>query len=55
MMLRFSFELEKEADDIENAVNSVLNNGFRTADIVGTSDVTPVTTSQMTEKILENI
>ena len=55
MMLRFSFELEKEADDIENAVNSVLNNGFRTADIVGTSDVTPLTTSQMTEKILENI
>lgn len=55
MMLRFSFGLEKEADDIENAVNSVLNNGFRTADIVGTSDVTPLTTSQMTEKILENI
>ena len=55
MMLRFSFELEKEADDIENAVNSVLNNGFRTADIVGTSDVTPLTNSQMTEKILENI
>lgn len=55
MMLRFSFGLEKEADDIENAVNSVLNGGYRTADIVGTSDVTPLTTSQMTEKILENI
>ncbi|MBP3481480.1 MAG: 3-isopropylmalate dehydrogenase [Clostridia bacterium] len=55
MMLRFSFGLEKEADDIENAVNSVLNDGFRTADIVGTSKVTPLTTAQMTEKILENI
>lgn len=55
MMLRFSFGLEKEADDIENAVDAVLNEGFRTADIVGTSDVTPLTTAQMTEKILEKI
>lgn len=55
MMLRFSFGLEKEADDIENAVNKVLNDGYRTADIVGTSKVTPLTTAQMTEKILENI
>lgn len=55
MMLRYSFELIKEADDIENAVNKVLNDGYRTADIVGTSGVTPLTTAQMTEKILENI
>lgn len=55
MMLRYSFELTKEADDIEEAVNKVLNDGYRTADIVGTSGVTPLTTVQMTEKILENI
>ena len=55
MMLRFSFGLAKEADDIENAVNRVLDDGYRTADIVGTSKVTPLTTAQMTEKILENI
>ncbi len=55
MMLRFSFGLEKEADDMENAVNRVLNDGFRTADIVGTSRVTPLSTAQMTEKILENL
>lgn len=55
MMLRYAFGLENEAKDIENAVDKVLNDGYRTADIVGTSGVTPLTTVQITEKILENI
>jgi 3-isopropylmalate dehydrogenase len=33
MMLRFSFNLTKEADDIEKAVEDILNKGYRTADI----------------------
>ena len=33
MMLRFSFNLTDAADDIERAVESVLNKGFRTLDI----------------------
>jgi 3-isopropylmalate dehydrogenase len=33
MMLRYSFDLDKEADSIENAVKAVLNKGYRTADI----------------------
>ncbi len=33
MMLRFSFDLDKEADSIENAVKSVLKAGYRTGDI----------------------
>jgi len=33
MMLRFSLDLSKEADDIENAVKAVLNDGYRTSDI----------------------
>ncbi len=33
MMLRFSFDLDKEADAIERAVQEVLAEGFRTADI----------------------
>lgn len=32
MMLRYSFDMAAEADAIENAVNSVLRDGFRTAD-----------------------
>ena len=34
MMLRYSFDLEREADCIENAVNAVLEAGLRTADIL---------------------
>ena len=34
MMLRFSFDLDKEADAIENAVAAVLKDGYRTIDIM---------------------
>ena len=35
MLLRYSFGLETEAKDVENAVNSVLDAGWRTGDIAG--------------------
>lgn len=35
MMLRYSFNLDKEALAIENAVEKVLNDGWRTGDIAG--------------------
>lgn len=34
MMLRYSFDMPKEADDIENAVSKVLDRGYRTGDIM---------------------
>ena len=34
MMLRFSFDLDKEADAVEAAVESVLKEGYRTGDIM---------------------
>ena len=34
MMLRYSFDLDKEADVIETAVKSILKKGYRTADIM---------------------
>ncbi len=34
MMLRFSFDMEKEADAIEHAVSAVLDEGYRTLDIM---------------------
>lgn len=34
MMLRFSFDMPKEADAIENAVSAYLDAGYRTADIM---------------------
>ncbi len=37
MLLRYSFNLEKEAKVIENAVDAVLDEGWRTGDIAGSS------------------
>ncbi len=34
MMLRYSFDMPKEADVIENAVSALLDEGYRTADIM---------------------
>ena len=34
MMLRFSFDLDREADAIEKAVAKVLEEGYRTIDIM---------------------
>lgn len=53
MMLRYSFGLAKEADAIEAAVDSVLAAGYRTADLLGGAEGTPLTCTEMTEKIIE--
>ena len=53
MMLRYSFDLEKEADAIDNAVNKFLELGYRTADLVGSTGVKALSTTEVTEKILE--
>ncbi|MBQ4601860.1 MAG: 3-isopropylmalate dehydrogenase [Clostridia bacterium] len=55
MMLRYSFDLEEEAKAIEKAVDEVLCAGYRTGDILGASKETPLTCTEMTEKILERI
>ena len=55
MMLRYSFNLSEEADFIEKAVSQVLQDGWRTADIKAPSDVTFLTGSEMTGKILAKL
>ena len=55
MMLRYSFSLAAEADCIETAVDAVLNDGLRTADIVGSSGATPLGCTEMTQAILDRI
>ncbi len=54
MMLRYSFDLGKEADCIEAAVEKVLMDGYRTTDIMeaGRTDE-PLGCKAMTAKILE--
>ncbi len=37
MMLRYTFNLDKEADAIERAVSKVLEDGYRTIDLLGSS------------------
>lgn len=54
MMLRYSFDLDKEADKIEEAVKTVLKNGYRTIDImsegmklVGTKEMGDLITAEI--------
>ena len=57
MMLRYTFDLDKEADAIENAVSQVLKDGFRTIDIMPRdgSLVEKVGTAKMGDLICERI
>ncbi len=54
MMLRYSFDLQKEADAVEQAVKQVLAEGFRTADIMS-EGCQKVGCSQMGSLIAERI
>ena len=54
MMLRFSFDLDKEADAIEGAVRKVLADGYRTVDIMD-EGMKQVGTTEMGNLICERI
>ena len=53
MMLLYSFDLARESDCIINAVDKVLNAGFRTADIAHGGEY--LSTVEITDKIIENL
>ena len=55
MMLRYAFDMMDEADCIEAAVDKVLEDGVRTADIVGNSGIAPIGCNQMTEEIIKRL
>ncbi|MDG1431256.1 MAG: 3-isopropylmalate dehydrogenase [Paracoccaceae bacterium] len=52
MALRYSFDQGAEADRLEAAVEKVLSDGVRTADLLGEEGVDPVSTSGMGDAIL---
>jgi len=54
MMLRYTFQLNPEADCVEAAVNSVLQQGLRTADLARSGE-RAVSTGEMGEKIAEAV
>ncbi|MBO9433786.1 3-isopropylmalate dehydrogenase [Ruegeria sp. R13_0] len=53
MALRYSFDQGAEADRLEAAIEKVLADGVRTADLLADEGVTPVSTSEMGDAILE--
>jgi 3-isopropylmalate dehydrogenase len=54
MLLRHSFQLEREAACIENAVSAVLNQGSRTTDLIRAGQ-TPASTSAMGRNVVETV
>ena len=54
MALRYSLDLEKEADQIDNAVQNVLDKGLRTKDIMS-KNMKEVSTSQMGEAVINQL
>ncbi|MDD8048073.1 MAG: 3-isopropylmalate dehydrogenase [Thomasclavelia sp.] len=54
MMLRYSFDLDNEAKDIEDAINKVLKQGYRTTDIMSENKQL-VSTTQMGDLIVQNL
>ena len=54
MMLRYTFDLDKEADAVENAVKQVLKDGYRTGDIMSEGCI-KVGCKQMGDLLAERI
>ena len=54
MLLRYSFQLEREAVCIEQSVKAVLNEGLRTTDLVPRGQK-PVSTEKMGNKVVEAV
>ena len=54
MMLRFTFDLDREADAIEEAVQRVLRDGYRTIDIMSEESI-QINTREMGDRICAHI
>ena len=53
MALRYSFDEGTEADRLEEAIENVLSKGARTHDLLGKEGITPLSTSEMGDAILD--
>jgi 3-isopropylmalate dehydrogenase len=54
MMLRYSFDMDNEADDIERAITEVLKEGYRSVDIMS-EGMTQVSCSEMGDLIVKHL
>jgi len=55
MALRYSFDAGEEASRLEKAVEAVLADGLRTADLMGPDGGTPVSTTEMGDAIVAKL
>jgi 3-isopropylmalate dehydrogenase len=55
MMLRLSLGLAAEADAVERAVEAVLTEGYRTADMAGEEDTTVLSTAEMGQRVAQTV
>jgi len=55
MALRYSFDAGADADRVEAAVNQVLADGLRTADLIGEEGRAPVSTTEMGDAIIAKL
>jgi 3-isopropylmalate dehydrogenase len=55
MLLRYSGSLDREADDIEEAIQAVLSDGYRTRDIASDGVGYVATTSEIGERVAEAV
>ena len=53
MALRYSFDEGIEADRLDEAIEKVLSKGARTHDLLGVAGITPLSTSEMGDAILD--
>lgn len=55
MALRYSFDAGDEATRLEQAIEDVLADGARTADLIGEEGVAPISTTEMADAILAKL
>jgi 3-isopropylmalate dehydrogenase len=55
MMLRYNLNQQDLAKNLEDVIQKVLNEGFRTADLYSSDDQTLVSCSKMGDLILERL
>ena len=55
MALRYSFDAGDEADRLEKAVNDVLGDGVRTADLLQAEGASPASTSEMGDAVIAKL
>ncbi|MCK0473561.1 3-isopropylmalate dehydrogenase [Halalkalibacter sp. APA_J-10(15)] len=52
LMLAYSFSMHNEANALQSAINQVLNDGYRTADLTNERE-SALSTTEMTEKVID--